>query len=481
MYNDHDYDSNINWNGSTYSTGSYRVEDNGPADSAGASGPTGPVGPEEHKQHRKMSSGSKKVVAVALACALIGGGSGVGGAAVYNALNNAKSSTTVYQSTAGTNVNVSTVADGEKMSLTQIYDKYLDACVSITCTVPYTNGWYQTTATSAGSGFVITDDGYIVTNYHVISGATAITVTMANGDTYTAKLVGGEEANDVAVLKIEATGLTAVVLGDSDSLQVGETVCTIGNALGTLSFSQTSGAVSAVNRAITMEDGSILNMIQTDCTINSGNSGGPLFDEYGHVVGITSAKYSGTTSSSASIEGIGFAIPINDVNDIIKDIMQYGYVTGKPYMGITVATVDESISQQLNIPEGAYVNTVESGSCAEKAGLKTGDVITAIDDTKVTSSAELIAAKNTYKAGDTAKLTVVRSGETLTLSITFDEDTNSASSSSSGSSGSSDSSGSNGSTDNGSNGYSYGFGSDGSGNSGSSDGSSGNSIFPFGY
>jgi serine protease Do len=216
-----------------------------------------------------------------------------------------------------------------------------------------------------------------------------------------------------------------VVLGDSDQLVVGETVSTIGNALGAYSYSQTSGSVSATGRSVTMSDGTVMNMIQTDCTINSGNSGGPLFDQYGRVVGITSAKLSsGSDTSVATIEGMGFAIPLNDVIDIITDYMQYGYVTGRPYMGITVRTVETDYQQAFGWPAGVYVNTVEDGSCAQSAGLKVGDIITKVGDTEVTSMAELSSAKNTYKAGETTTLTVYRSGETITLTITFDEQVN---------------------------------------------------------
>jgi serine protease Do len=175
-----------------------------------------------------------------------------------------------------------------------------------------------------------------------------------------------------------------------------------------------------------MSDGTVMNMIQTDCTINSGNSGGPLFDQYGRVVGITSAKLSSSSSdtSTATIEGMGFAIPLNDVIDIITDYMQYGYVTGRPYMGITVATVESEYQQVFGWPAGVYVNSVEDGSCAQTAGLKVGDIITKVGDTEVTSMAELSSAKNTYKAGETTTLTVYRSGETITLTITFDEQVN---------------------------------------------------------
>lgn len=361
----------------------------------------------------------------------MGGSAGVGGAllagTVFNtSTHSSQSVTNLMENTLPptTTVNM-TQADGlSTMTLTEIYNAYANSCVVITCQTTYTtNTWYgptSGTATSAGSGFVISDNGYIVTNYHVIDGAETIWITFYDGSEYEATYIGGEESNDIAVLKIDATGLTPVVLGDSDALSVGETVSTIGNALGTLSFSQTHGIVSGLSRSVTYSDGTIINMLQTDCTINSGNSGGPLFDQYGRVVGITSAKYSNNgDSSSASVENIGFAIPINDVKDIITDIMEHGYVI-RPYMGVTVATVTSEYAQYFGWPSGAYVNDVESGSCAEAAGLKKGDIITMLEDTEITSASELTTAKNRYAVGDTVQLTVYRSGEYLTLTITFD-------------------------------------------------------------
>lgn len=415
MYNNDLHNQNVQWDGSSYSTTNYRVEDA----PQGSSSPT----PPKQKKPRK---GAAKAVALVLCCALLGGGAGIGGAAIYDYVSSSNGgTTTVLEGTVpSTTVNIKQPDGVTEMSLSEIYAAYANSCVVITCNVPYTTEtWFgpsSGTATSAGSGFVISDNGYIVTNYHVIDGAESITVTFYDGSEYEASYVGGEESNDVAVLKIDATGLTPVVLGDSDLLSVGDEVSTIGNALGTLSFSQTSGHVSGLARSVTYSDGTIINMLQTDCTINSGNSGGPLFNQYGQVVGITSAKYSGSSSSSgAAIENIGFAIPINDVKSIITEIMEHGYVT-RPSMGITVATVTQEFSQYFNWPLGAYVNSVEEGSCAETAGLQQGDIITALGDTEVTTANELIAAKNTYSPGDTAELTVYRAGETLTLTITFD-------------------------------------------------------------
>ena len=395
---------------------------------------------------KKNRNGAGKAVALVLCCALAGGGAGVGGAALYSALTGPGGQPGLSQpgdrgeddEDEGTTLRRSETdpapvqvkqADGlTPMSLAEINASYADSCVCISVQGMVQQGYYQYQTSGAGSGFIISQDGYIVTNYHVIDGASAIKVTLNSGETYDAKLVGGEELNDVAVLKIDGvTGLKPVVLGDSDDLVVGEQVCTIGNALGTLSFSQTSGYVSSTGRSITMSDGTVMsNMIQTDCTINSGNSGGPLFDSYGRVAGITSAKLSNNGDSrSATIEGIGFAIPINDVIGIITDYIQYGYVTGRPSMGIEVATLEESDQQRFGWPAGVYVNSVSEGSCAERAGLKRGDIITRLGDTEVTTTNELSAAKNRYKAGQTAGLTIYRMGEVMNLTITFDEQQNS--------------------------------------------------------
>ena len=302
----------------------------------------------------------------------------------------------------------------------------MGSTVGITTEIVTTNYFGQPVSqAAAGSGFVISDNGYILTNYHVIKGASSIKVAFMDGTNYDATLVGGESENDIAVLKINASGLSPVVLGNSDNVQVGEQVVAIGNPLGELTYSMTQGIISAKDRSITMSDGTVMNMLQTDTAINNGNSGGPLFDMYGQVIGITSAKLSNsaTAGSGATIEGLGFAIPINDIKGMVEDIIANGYVTGKPYMGITVTTVPESVASQYGLSQGALVKSVDSSSCAAKAGLKENDIITAIDGQTVLSSAELVEAKKDYKAGDTITLTVDRSGEKLTLTLTFDEDT----------------------------------------------------------
>ena len=376
-------------------------------------------GAEAAPGKRKKNAGVK-IAALCLACALVGGA--VGGAAVHFLPGGGQ--TTLYEGThTPVAVTMSSTSTDQVLTIPQIYANNVGSTVGITTELVTTNFWGQPVkSAAAGSGFVVTQDGYILTNYHVIAGASSIKVAFVDGTTYDAALVGGEEANDIAVLKIEAAGLTPVTLGDSDNLVVGEQVAAIGNPLGELTYTLTAGYVSAKDRSITMENGEIMNMIQTDTAINSGNSGGPLFNMYGQVVGITSAKYSSSASSSnASIEGIGFAIPINDVKDMVKSIMENGYVTGKPNVGILMNDVSSDATQRYGIPAGAYVEAVLEGSCGEKAGLKTGDVITAVGDTAVTSSDQLKSIVKNYKAGDTVSFTVYRGGKTQTLSIVLDE------------------------------------------------------------
>ena len=388
-------------------------------------------GPAQPGKGPKKKKTGLRIAALLLACVVLGGGAGVGGAALYAQLNQPE--TVVYE---GERPQVQTVVNnnnGQPMTAEQLYAANLASCVGITVNTTVNIFGQTTTSAASGSGFVLTQDGYIVTNYHFIEDAVedssvTIEVSFANGDKYTAKLVGGEQDNDVAILKIDATGLQAVTLGDSDQLVVGETVYAIGNPLGELTYSLTDGIISALDRLITTSstnqngqtETTTLNVLQTNCAINPGNSGGPLFDSYGNVVGIVSAKYT-QSSSGVSAEGLGFAIPINDVKDILSDLIEHGYVTGKPYMGIQVKDVSAE-AQSYGISAGAVVSYVAEGSCAQKAGLQVNDIITAIDDTAIDSSTALTAALSSgYKAGDTATLTIVRNQQEQKISITFDE------------------------------------------------------------
>ena len=309
-------------------------------------------------------------------------------------------------------------ADGSAMTPAQLYQSNVDSVVAISCTMQTTAYGQSVEGTSSGSGFILTEDGYVVTNYHVVQNASNITVTTHSGDEYDATVKGYDATNDVAVLKVEAEGLSAATIGSSGNLSIGDMVVAIGNPLGRLAATETVGYVSGINREVTT-DNTVISMLQTDAAINPGNSGGPLFNMYGEVIGITTAKYSGTTNSGASIEGIGFAIPIDDVMGIISDLIDY--VTGA-YMGITVKDNDKEAAAQFGLPtDGAYVVDVTPGSSADKAGIQSKDLITAVDDHKITTRTDLTRTLRNYKAGDTAEITVVRSGRELTLTITFDE------------------------------------------------------------
>ena len=377
--------------------------------------------PPTRPEPQKKKSGLK-TVALCLVCALLGGLAGAGGImAAGGAASLFPEKTTIYESgRVSTVVEVAQVDGRTQMSVDQVYAANLGSVVGVNGNVT-TNFWGQTVHNAvAGSGFVITQDGYILTNYHVIKGVDDLKVSFADGSTYDAVLVGGEEDNDIAVLKIDATGLTPVVVGNSEDLKVGEQVVAIGNPLGELTFTLTAGYVSALDRNISMNDGTVINVMQTDAAINSGNSGGPLFNTYGECIGIVNAKYSNNGSSDASIEGIGFAIPINDVIDMVTDIMEHGYVTGKPFLGIQVGSVDAA-AQQYGVPAGAALITVTPGYAADKAGLKEGDIITAINGTTLTSGNDLISALEDYKAGDKITVTVYRDQETFTAQVTLDE------------------------------------------------------------
>ena len=385
--------------------------------------------PPTPKKREKKNRLGFRVCALALVFALLGGALGAGGVIWYESSRGqagtvSKNETAMLQGIRESSVlNTVTVDSGKEMTAAEVYAANVNSTVGITTSIT-TNYWgFQTTSAAAGSGFILTEDGYILTNYHVVENSNSITLAMYSGDTYDATLIGYDESNDVAVLKVDAEGLSPVVLGDSDNLNVGDSVVAIGNPLGELTFSESTGIISALDRSITMSDGRQMNMIQTDCAINSGNSGGALFNLYGEVIGITNAKYSSSGSSSeASIDNIGFAIPIDDVLAMVKDIMTDGYVTNKPYIGITPQNMTAQMAQQYryDVTQGVFVCSVEPGSAAEKAGLQMGDVITKIGDTAISDMNDLNAAKKSYRAGDTVTLTIYRAGGTKEVELTFD-------------------------------------------------------------
>lgn len=283
--------------------------------------------------------------------------------------------------------------------------------------------------TGVGTGIIMSKDGYIVTNAHVIyddeygyGEASSVQIQMSDEETtYDARIVAYDKEADIAVLKIDADNLTPAEFGDSSSCEVGEMVVAIGNPLG-LQFQNTvtCGIISALDRKVTINDNT-MTLIQTDTAINNGNSGGPLINSSGQVIGINSAKMSSTYSGEATVEGIGFAIPMSEAKSIVDDLINYGYVTGRPQLGISCQDVTEAVSQAYNIPVGAYIFSVTAGGAADQAGLQPGDVITGIQDQTISTTEELNAVKNQYKAGDSITLTYVRAGETKKVDVTLAE------------------------------------------------------------
>jgi len=321
------------------------------------------------------------------------------------------------------------LATDSEMSVKSIAKKVGPSIVGIRMVTKSPKYWYSSDMSdyeSEGSGIIISKDGYILTNYHVVEYAdpkktlsknTTLEVFLSDKQQASAKFVGGDSKTDLAVIKIDKKNLTAATLGDSDELEVGELAVAIGNPLG-LEFqgTVTVGVISALNRTVTIND-KVLNLIQTDAAINPGNSGGALVNSKGQVIGINTAKISIT-----GVEGLGFAIPINDAKPIVDQLIMFGYVKGRPYIGISGREITEQISSFYGLPVGIYILEVESGSAAEKAGIKKGDILVSLAGKEVRTMTELETIKEKYKAGDTVKVVVVRNNKKLTLTLTFGEE-----------------------------------------------------------
>jgi Trypsin-like serine proteases, typically periplasmic, contain C-terminal PDZ domain len=318
-----------------------------------------------------------------------------------------------------------TFASAERALLTpaEVYAQNVNSTVSITTSTTVNYFGYDAVSAGAGSGFILSPDGYILTNYHVVDNAEKITVTMYNDDSYEAELIGCDASNDIAVIKIDASGLVPVTFGDSDKVIVGEEVVAIGNPLGELSFSLTRGVVSALDRDMTFSGKVRLKLIQTDCAINSGNSGGALFNMYGEVIGITNAKAAGS-GFGAPVDNIAFAIPVNTVVGIVEQIMTKGEISS-PYIGISINNVDEKLLA-YGIPRGANVVEVTEDSPADEAGLQKNDIIVGADDTVISESDDLVHYIRSCAAGDEVVLKVYRQGENVELRVTVGENVKSA-------------------------------------------------------
>ena len=391
---------------------------------------------QQPKPPRKKAKGwsAGRVIALTLCASLISGALGAGGAIAFHlwqdnnaisspALPTADSMTILEGIRENAVIDVQQIDTSRLMTPAEVYAANVQSTVGITTSVT-TNYWgYQTTSAASGSGFILSSDGYILTNYHVIENSSAISVACYDGKSYDATLIGYDESNDIAVLKVDAQGLVPVILGSSDNMNVGDSVIAIGNPLGELTFSLTAGTVSALDRQVTMSTGVTMNLIQTDCAINSGNSGGALFNLYGEVVGITNAKYS-SSSSGASIDNIGFAIPINDVRSIVESIIEKGYIS-KPYIGVSVTDVSAE-SQGFGLPQGAAVQSITENSPAQAAGLQRSDIITRVNNTEITGSSDLVNLIGSTQPGDVLELTVYRQGQLLQMTITVGEQVQSA-------------------------------------------------------
>ena len=378
------------------------------------------------EEPKKKGSGNTKVIAAAMVCSIIlSGAAGFGGGilasrfteseSVQDTPSSSISSSMAPSSPAEANTVNTTVSSGA-MSIAEIAAATANSVVEITTESVVTGGGFwvqQYVASGAGSGVILSEDGYIATNNHVIENATSVTVRLHNGESYEAQIIGADSEKDVALIKIDATGLTPAKIGDSDALVVGEDTVAVGNPLGQLGGTVTNGIVSALDREITI-DGQTMNLLQTNAAINPGNSGGGLFNEKGELVGLVVAK-----SAGSDLEGLGFAIPINDVMEVVEQLKEFGYVTGKPYLGISlvdISTVQRAMQYGVN-RAGVYVMEVDRPEC----GLQAGDCITQINGFEVESSDDISDTIKAYSAGDTVEMTVIRNGETITVDALLGE------------------------------------------------------------
>ena len=405
--------------------------DNG---AGGATPPVHPVQPQDAQPPKKKKKFNGKrvarsAVALVLAAAMgfAGGfvGAKFGGSGKVVIQQVAPSSTADSASSSDSSITAAS-SSGSSLTTEQVADLVSPSVVVITTEqVVYSQwSWYgqNQVESGAGSGVIISSDGYILTCAHVVDGASTITVTIGDKD-YTATLVGEDTTSDIAVIKIDADGLPPATVGNSDSLKVGQSVMAVGNPLGELGGTVTGGMISALNRSVTIQGSSSVNtmsLIQMDASVSPGNSGGGLFNMNGELVGIVNAK-----SSSSDAEGLGFAIPINDAIKVAQELLENGYVTGRPYLGITyLAVEDAQTAAQLGVNAyGVYVVEVVKGGPAEKAGLQAGDRIVSVDGTEIASKDDLGTLMQKHTAGDTLSITIARDGQMQTVNVTLGEKT----------------------------------------------------------
>ena len=410
--------------------------DNG---AGGATPPVHPVQPQDAQppnaqppKKKKKFNGkrvARSAVALVLAAAMGFAGGFVGakfGGSGKVVIQQVAPSSTADSASGSDNSITAASSSGSSLTTEQVADLVSPSVVVITTEqVVYSQwSWYgqNQVESGAGSGVIISSDGYILTCAHVVDGASTITVTIGDKD-YTATLVGEDTTSDIAVIKIDADGLTPATVGNSDSLKVGQSVMAVGNPLGELGGTVTGGMISALNRSVTIQGSSSVNtmsLIQMDASVSPGNSGGGLFNMNGELVGIVNAK-----SSSSDAEGLGFAIPINDAIKVAQELLENGYVTGRPYLGITyLAVTDAQTASQLGVNAyGVYVVEVVKGGPAEKAGLQAGDRIVSVDGTEIASKDDLGTLMQKHAAGDTLSITIARDGQMQTVNVTLSEKT----------------------------------------------------------
>ena len=405
--------------------------DNG---AGGATPPVHPVQPQDAQPPKKKKKFNGKrvarsAVALVLAAAMGFAGGFVGakfGGSGKVVIQQVAPSSTADSASGSDNSITAASSSGSSLTTEQVADLVSPSVVVITTEqVVYSQwSWYgqNQVESGAGSGVIISSDGYILTCAHVVDGASNITVTINDKD-YTATLVGEDTTSDIAVIKIDADGLTPATVGNSDSLKVGQSVMAVGNPLGELGGTVTGGMISALNRSVTIQGSSSVNtmsLIQMDASVSPGNSGGGLFNMNGELVGIVNAK-----SSSSDAEGLGFAIPINDAIKVAQELLENGYVTGRPYLGITyLAVTDAQTASQLGVNAyGVYVVEVVKGGPAEKAGLQAGDRIVSVDGTEIASKDDLGTLMQKHAAGDTLSITIARDGQMQTVNVTLGEKT----------------------------------------------------------
>lgn len=376
--------------------------------------------PSPNKPRKPKKEHKHSYILTILLAGVVGLGAGLGGSwFTMTHLGTGTGTTINYSNETGGSKTTTVGSDASTLTESEVAAKAAPSVVEILTEVTTTSnsffGQQTSSGLAAGSGVIISADGYIITNNHVIEDSTSIKVTTYDGAEYTATLVGTDSKSDIAVIKIDATGLTPATIGDSSKVAAGDTAIVIGNPLGTLGGTVTDGIISATSREIVLNNES-MELIQTNATINSGNSGGGMFDGNGNLIGIVNAKDSGTTSSGTVIEGIGFAIPINTAIDVAQQLMSNGKVTDRATIGVYLQQITQGTQQYS---AGLYITSVISGSGADKAGLKAYDRIVKADDTDISSYSELTSVLNKKSIGDTLTLTIERSNKTMEVTVTL--------------------------------------------------------------